>query len=311
MLKNNTSDELNVILIRGNHEVEEQYTKNGFLQELKTKIQNNNINSLVKNFFKYCPSAIILNHLKTRYWLCHGGFPINFLKYNFLKSNSSKSSMFSFFKKTKEPNKSTKSLSSIIVYNSNLPISQIRWNDFSGKDKTDCSKRDGCSEMTFVIGNDDLIKFLNYLNINFIIRGHTDDYSNAILLMENTNKGCFFYMNDKSYINYYEDNKNEANNVLEYKYKGKLNSSSKCDNEIVTINPQKFNKGRIQIDDLKLLPVLTISNNCDNSRMQYSDSYIVISNNISNNNNNNNFIPNNNRTSILSTNTNDDIYGNN
>ena len=162
----------------------------------------------------------------------------------------------------------------------------------------------------YVIGNKDLLKFLNYMDIHFIIRGHTDDYSNAMLLVnvennETKKNNPYFYINNMSSIKYYQENENELNNVFNYKIK---KNSSKSDNEIVSINPKKFNKNEISIGNLKLLPVLTISNNSDNSRMQYSDSFLIITNNSTNENNN--LVPNSNRNSILSTNNENWIYSN-
>jgi hypothetical protein len=162
----------------------------------------------------------------------------------------------------------------------------------------------------YVIGNKDLLKFLNYMDINFIIRGHTDDYSNAMLLVNVENNEIkknnpYFYINSMSSIKYYQENVNELNNIFDYKIK---RNSSKSENEIVSINPKKFNKNEISIGSLKLLPVLTISNNSDNSRMQYSDSFLIITNNSTNENNN--LIPNSNRNSILSSNNENWTYNN-
>jgi hypothetical protein len=326
MYKNNTDNNLRVILIRGNHEVEEIYKRNGFFREFKTKVSDPNIDYVIRNFFKYCPSAIVLNHLYTRYWLCHGGFPINFIK------DQKTSKYFNFFKKTpslvnnikpKMNNKNEiiykKITDKVKSYNKNPSIfinnirssSEIRWNDFNGLNNTDCSKRDRCKETMHVIGNKDLLKFLNYMNINFIIRGHTDDYSNAMLLInvennEGKKNNPYFYINNMNSIKYYQENINELNNIFDYKIK---RNSSKSENEIVSINPKKFNKNEVTVGNLKLLPVLTISNNSDNSRMQYSDSFLIITNNGTNQNNN--LIPNSNRNSILSSNNEDWIYSNN
>ena len=83
MLKNNDKNNLNVILIKGNHEVRGQFESNGFLEEYSNKLNFiDDINKIIDNFFKYCPSAIILNHLNTKYWLCHGGFPLDYANYN-------------------------------------------------------------------------------------------------------------------------------------------------------------------------------------------------------------------------------------
>ena len=250
--KNNINNNLSIILIRGNHEETDTYKYYGFKKEINLKTPKMNDNFV--NFFKYCPSAIILNNNGTRYWLCHGGFQIsnNYKKYN-----------------------------EKIVINNNNPLSQIRWNDFSGNDKTKCSDRNECLNYLKIIGNKDLFEFLNQLQINFIIRGHNDNYSNAMLLKENNidenyiDEKFFFFLNNV-------ENKNIINNSINnsiIKYKIPHKKSKKCLNEILTIYPKNFEKKSFTINsDIKLLPVLTISNNSDLDRTQYSDSYIIISN---------------------------------
>ena len=320
MINNNTDDNLNVILIRGNHEVQEQYFRNGFRLELKTKFKNNSdtINKLIVKFFKYCPSAIILNHLEIRYWLCHGGFPIkcNNKKINWSRSPNStnikpntKDNCESIYKKISdiEYNKN-KNKNKNLIYINNIDniynSSEIRWNDFNGKNETDLSDRDGRKGIYHVIGNKDLFNFLEYLNINIIIRGHTDNVSNAMILANFARNGIdqrFFILNDKELIKYYNIFSRFHNSDLHvFNYKNKKNKL-KCDNEIVTIIPEKFKKKSIEIQYITLFPVLTISNNCDIGRSQYSDSFIIISskekensqksfnnNSIYSNNNNNN-----------------------
>lgn len=69
------------------------------------------------------------------------------------------------------------------------------------------------------------------------------------------------------YYNYY----GKGNNILTYKYIDK-----KCNNEIVTINPKNFKKSESRVKDKKIFPVLTISNNYDKGRLQYSDYFIIL-----------------------------------
>ena len=264
---NNNNNNLNVILIRGNHENETLYESYGFKEEIKLKTSG--INSIFKNFFTYCPSAIILNNNKTKYWLCHGGFEIsNDYKsyYNF--SNNKKIVIHNLFEDIRFADKS-----------------QIRWNDFSGNNNTRSSIRNEYSNIYKNIGNKDLYKFLNELEIDFIIRGHNDDYSNAMLLKDHNmqisrNKNdadIFFFLNDVKNKNIINNGSSLKKNII--KYKEPFNTKKKCLNEILTIYPKNFEKKSFTINsDIKLLPVLTISNNSDLDRTQYSDSYIIISN---------------------------------
>jgi hypothetical protein len=92
-IANNNSNELNVILNRGNHEELSTFREGGFLREFKHKIENRGIQKKFTDLFKYCPSAIILTQNNIKYWLCHGGFPINFenlskTTFNFNDSNN-------------------------------------------------------------------------------------------------------------------------------------------------------------------------------------------------------------------------------
>ena len=269
MKTNNTKAELKVILIRGNHEEESTYTHYGFNKEFIKKIKDSKaFKDKINYFFKYCPSAIVLNHLKTRYWLCHGGFSTDISKYQQIKNNEAKKIYVNELKK--------------------YEISQIRWNDFSGIDKDGSSVR-GPDLKT--IGYNTLQRFLNEYNLDFIIRGHDDNESNAMLLMK-YNKQMFFYLNDKSNMEYYNENKNEnknKNNIIQYKT---FNKSNKSNKEILSINSKGFKslnkqntepKFGIEIGSIKLFPVLTISNNCDIERTQYSDSFIIISKSTMNN----------------------------
>ena len=256
MINNNTNDNLNVILIRGNHEVQEQYFRNGFITELKVKFEKNSekINKLIVKFFKYCPSAIILNHLEIRYWLCHGGFPIkcNNKTINWSRSQNStnikpntKDNCESIYKKISDmehnKNKNKNKNKNLIYINNIYNSSEIRWNDFNGKNKTELSDRDRKKGIYHVIGNKDLFNFLEYLNIHIIIRGHTDNVSNAMILANFTRNNIdqrFFILNDKELINYYNILSPFHNSDLHvFNYKNKKNKL-KCDNEIVTIIPE-------------------------------------------------------------------------
>ena len=300
MKTNNTEAELKVILIRGNHEEPNIYHRNGFYREYMKKIPE--IDEYIDIFFKYFPSAIILNHLKTRYWLCHGGFSTNIKDYKKLKKINNTEIFVNELLTKKNTNNNNnnntivksentsivnsqntgiindkntvfnnwtinKNINNNINTNTKYTASYIRWNDFSGNDADELSGRNGYNGDLKKIGNNTLKSFLNEYNIDFIIRGHTDNDSNAMLLMKEYDENIFFVLNDKSNMEYYENNKNS---IIEYKNRIKSNT------EILSIYPKEFNKNSVDIGEFKLFPVLTISNNCDNSRSQYSDSFIII-----------------------------------
>lgn len=250
-IANNNSNELNVILNRGNHEEYTIFQRNGFFNEFKHKVYtkyNNTIHLI--SFFTYCPSAIILKHNNTKYWLCHGGFPINVLSFDKLDLNNNNITAYIHSKNELYQN------------------SQIRWNDFTNTPNNIDSLR---GPNFYEIGTNTLNSFLQRYHINFIIRGHTDNDSNAMLLI-NKNiiskvsnikniKNRWYHINNKRNISLMSS----QNNLIKYRSLNK-----KAENEIAILYPNNFNI------NTSLYPVLTISNCCDNSRKLYNDSYIII-----------------------------------
>ena len=159
IIVNNNEDKLNVIINRGNNEEENTFMRYGFYLEIFKKI--NNFDKIINKFilfFKYCPSAIILDHNNIKYWLCHGGFYHNIdIMPDFNDNNT-------------------------IYIIKEGKTSEIRWNDFTNNENDSNSTR---GYNIYNIGTTTLYNFLNKYNINFIIRGHSDSESNAMLL---TNK---------------------------------------------------------------------------------------------------------------------------
>ena len=311
MKKNNLRDGgiLNVILIRGNHEEEDTYKKYTFEREEDKKHTPS-----VTDFLKYCPSAIRLTHNNTVYWLCHGGFSIGIeknkysvksIKYITLKDEKLVEYYISILKKT---NKVLNTEIQRIYLNNidNSVYSQIRWNNFS-LDAFSRNRVRDTTDDTFEIGYTVLLEFKEMMKIDFIIKGNDNhenkedktkirDYkkrkSNAFLrivdIKDNSTEGIFD-LNLK--VN--DDVKTQLNKFIEYKPLIEIKKTEtiktetiKTENEILSIYPKKFMIGKnnkninIIIDNKtkKILPVLTISNNCDNKRDLYSDSYIIINN---------------------------------
>ena len=263
MSNNNNENNLRVILIRGNHEEKETYERYGFSNEYKKKI-GRDIEKNIENFLKYCPSAIILNHINTRYWLCHGGFDIKYTKFKIIKNKI----------------ESVSNLDSNLVFIFDIKgdMSQIRWNDFNGKENDSFNNRCGKNKTCgiYYIGNKTLFEFISYLGIDFIIRGHNDDDSNAMILKNNKGGRPFEYFILNS--TYFMDLCILLKNVNIPFYYGTRDKSLKFINEILSINPKKFEKKSIKIGTDEIYPVLTISNNSDKDRQQYSDSYLILSN---------------------------------
>lgn len=296
---NNNSTNLKVILLRGNHEEKETFTEYGFEKEIKHKFRTSKegvfygrysflynyanptkIIELISEFYKIIPSAIILHHCTTAYWLCHGGFPIKKVylpHYSYLPDIS------------KIPE-----VEEYIKINNNYN-SQIRWNDFISSSQSTCSKRDQCTYSLFQIGTQCLKNFLEIRNIDFIIRGHNDNESNAMLLAKykkNSQKKFF-------HINTVESSKKIDSLFPEETIEYSKIENRKTKKEIATIYPNKFSKNKfvssnttnttnishtshISLNkkssdtEIELFPVLTISNNSDNGRSLHPDSYIII-----------------------------------
>lgn len=273
IINNNTDNNLKVILLRGNHEEYVTYERYGFeteiaykFREVKDKNKNKKkynytrpeiIIDLINEFYKIIPSAIILHHCNTTYWLCHGGFPRKLNGINdFPDSNK------------------------IIASNENIKIniidkiSQIRWNDFISSKKSELSNRDTFGGNLFRIGTDCLENFLDKANIDFIIRGHNDNESNAMLLARYKNSDeNFFHINERKSI------KTSFSPPEAVKYSDLEEGSKKTKEEIATIYPNTFSKNNSTNSfntAVQLFPVLTISNNSDNDRFLHPDSYIII-----------------------------------
>ena len=328
IIANNTKDKLTVILIRGNHEEEETYRRYGFTYEVQKKFRINHsiISSNFNTFYTFCPSAIILTHAKTTYWLCHGGFPLKYIndsqnvtnvreqtEKNFENNKTEKNFDNNYEETTRDTIYSIDNINNadvqrmhnkqhqlnnlneitsagrykyigrcypdtrniptrheLIKINDSIDESQIRWNDFNSIPDTTLSSRNAESGSMFVIGTDNLTSFLKNTNIDFIIRGHTDNVSNAMLLARK--KGDSHYiLNDTRDKNCYNKYPKE---IITYP----IIELRKTENEVATIFPKKFKRKGVAIgNELELFPVLTISNNSDNDRMQYPDSYVMIS----------------------------------
>ena len=175
---NNNRDpkNLKIILNRGNHEEPTQWRQEnasnkmfGFTAELSRKLTQDNIDIIldyIKKLLSYSSSGIILTcHSEIinenldfnlhRYWLSHGGIPV----YN------------SHPLKLDYNDRCT-------LINRNYAYS-VRWGDYN-------PEIDITMEVDYrlKICNTDLYSFLDNNNIDFIIRGHNDDFENAYLVSD-------------------------------------------------------------------------------------------------------------------------------
>ncbi len=291
IIQNNTKNDLKIIINRGNHEVEPDYNKYGFKKEYKFKLnQNKTTDLLFSKFFSFLPSAIILNHGNTRYWMCHGGIPINF-EINENTMELKDKPPFNFIDTPDLKNKN------ILFINSNTELkipNQIRWNDFSGKENSEINekrKAKNGSEGIYVVGTNYLKSFLNLNKIDFIIRGHQDSYFNSFIF---TNPGDKYNLSKvplSNNIPVINSNIVETNtdintffhktpkvNLEEFNLSNGAVAMIDVLNTMETTGFLKKTKTFKQIGGKTFFPVVTISTNTDNDRPLTRDSFMMIRN---------------------------------
>ena len=201
---NNDPNNPKILLNRGNHEEPSQWTEEnkqdyGLTAEIRKKIidqdDKTTIIDLFKKLLSYCSSGIVLtyhddvnNH---RYWLSHGGIPIQKIpqnKANILSIGNQK----------------------CIYVNSKLYSTSMRWGDYNAVSRE--FKPGGRPQISM----NDLNNFLNINNIDFIIRGHQDDNENAYLLSgsrktNSTSLLSYDYVYPLNDIDIYNANPNNRN----------------------------------------------------------------------------------------------------
>lgn len=264
---NNTDKDYRIIYNRGNHESPELYLLNNF--SLKSEILSkgisdthlNRIMTILKEFFSFSPSAVILHCPNNqKLWLSHGGFPINSIRNGpiNIKKYLNPSTVFYFQK------------------NTHIPI-QIRWNDFySLKDSMFNISRGGSTNVPiYNIGTDDINKFCDINGIDFIIRGHQDFPFNSYIVAKNDNDPSYAKfipgqkendtIEDNDYIlmnKFYDCGHNERNAV--YGPVSRISLSKEV--KVVRLNK----------NDINLYPVLTLSTNTDINRPLAHDSFALL-----------------------------------
>lgn len=167
-----------VIYNRGNHEHIDINSRDGMLYEFSNRCPNTNLYYVINELYTYFASAHILqvsiNKKQYRYWLCHGGFTPNLL--------DPKSSL----------TQKVKDINNLIIQFEDVDQQEdVRWSDF------DDSYVDNPIDRHPVFGvrggagygynRYHVTKFLETTNINFIIRGHQDNYDNNYLFSNEFN----------------------------------------------------------------------------------------------------------------------------
>ena len=298
-INNNTKNDLKIIINRGNHEENETYTgfEHGFYKEMTKKFGKDvdQIMGLFDNFYIFSPSGIVLNHNNKKYFISHGGLPINFNKKELsfdIPDGIKNKIIFSDIYNNKESHFYKRSI--------------VRWGEYSVNDKL--SKEYVYPEIDYLqkefpdtkprIPLTTLNNFLFNKKFDFIIRGHTDNVYNAALLNKNAE---LIPLNkiDKNKLYKKMDYINpqkikiikiiKKNNSKKSKYADPSNIQNSLhyvSGPVSTIYPDEWQKNKnknnnsnsnrvINLLNNNVYPVLTISTNSDNYRMLNKDSFIV------------------------------------
>ena len=257
---NNTEDNLKVILNRGNHEEIEIASSNGFKNEILKKFNNTKIFDKFMQLMSCSSSAIILQNGSYRFWLSHGGVPID--------KNTEKPILLDITKKIEYYPPSSGNYYSIPW--------QIRWNDFDFNDKIGFTTGRG-----YIINHITAKEFLKLNNIKFIIRGHQDNPHNSYLVSNNSN-----YDKGKKH-RYVIGNKDNLGNIkilkknLSEKYSkdgrlaiygpiAKIIINEDWNDEIIVYNNNNNN------NKIYVYPIITLSTNTDLGRNLTSDSFAIL-----------------------------------
>jgi hypothetical protein len=243
---NNTKDDLKIIYNRGNHEVINIFERDGFLQELNSKLEISDKDIFLKQYLhllNVLPSAIVLNCENNLFWCSHGGFPVRYIKKETDKEYIPFVNLF-------DNNK--------LIYLTSDDATHIRWNDF-GANSTSNFIESSRGNTIYVFTAQGTNNFLDTNKINFIIRGHQDSKGNSFLFQKNgqinvignpniTNKDKFLFYNDK---------------IKAY--------GTRVDGPIARLKLDKK-----LANEFNYFPVLTISTNTDARRYLNTDSFALL-----------------------------------
>lgn len=278
LMNNSNTDVKNprVIYNRGNHEELSINTSQGFFTELLTRcgeLNGKTLHNAINGLFKLFPSAIIINVKRDdesyRCWLAYGGFSINYLNNSI---NMSKHIAIL----TAEDGK------------------QTRWADFY-QYQNDSAKHfipnvgRGVNKSNYktdvlILNRKHLAKFLDKNDINFVIRGHQDNYYNSYMftnkcenanvcglgieLSDNPQDGVLIYNSKLSAIKVDNTNKVKTNGPIARFVIDKSRFNRASDNGEIYYYKES--------GEHEIYPVITLSTNTDRDRNLSNDSFAVI-----------------------------------
>jgi hypothetical protein len=252
----------------------------GFYTEIIKRCEKNtDIFYAFNDIFNLLSSAVLLEvEDKYKFWLCHGGFPYD------INGESESNKIGSAMKLDLDKNEH-------IIKLSPSQAIQTRWTDFVNyKVKTKNNifnksrNRLGTDPNYIRLNKRHVKEFLDKNSINFIIRGHQDNYYNSYIFANKENadirsKGSFGISEERQSIN----------NILVYN--DKIKSTDKrvgVDGPIARLVADKNDfsssdyyyiniyKNASRQSKNEIYPVLTISTNTDRLRYLHKDSFILM-----------------------------------
>lgn len=261
-----------IVMCRGNHETQ-QLSQNGDDAIFKSrgefffKTRDTMDVSHYIDFFKSLPSAIILTDGEYNIWCSHGGFPIDPHHDEYFKNMPENSFYF--------------------VYDEHgYGANDIRWTDFmaGSADVEDNLSRASDRRETIlkIIGSESerLASFLENANIDFIIRGHQDNYSNASILTNQPPNGIASMLPVGLNLDYwYNPNPSDSSDFGNFikEENGIVRNDTNSADRTTDVSGPTY---RIRADKNKLKlffrPVMTISTNTDIKRSLMADGFIVL-----------------------------------
>jgi uncharacterized protein YaaQ len=284
----------NIIINRGNHESLSQYKKDGYHNEIKTKLKSttnvnknnsptnvntNNVltnvntnqkedipitfesinNSFVK-FFATCPCAVILHNENSnkRIWCCHGCIPV-----------------FIDFPKDEDLYRNINDITKNTIFVNNNITLFCMWNDLNVDNDTLSKSKRKFTDINLAT----LKEFMKETNISFIIRGHQDSDGNTVIgnngtnLNKNFNRLNPLYKKEEALIEHGYDVQKIYTVTEPTETRSTNGSIAYIDINGVENNQLYNDNNELQDNDVN---IITISNNTDNSRKLLRDSYVVI-----------------------------------
>ena len=250
----------NVFLNRGNHEVFELNSSNGFKNEIIKKFSTTTgekIHETINSVFNYYHSALLIrNPINGKYtYLAHGGLPTIYNgslypAFNNLDSYTDNK----FFM-----------LNDDIRYNTwpHTGDNSIRWNDFWGHTNSKFSNH----RYAMKLGEND-INIIKSKNIELIIRGHQDRGLNTKLIKRLGTVNNINLVDNFTDVNEFAPfgiaNKIAGNKYHCYKF-----------SHLITVNEHS---GDLLVNEQadNILPVITLSTNTDKERDLAKDSFGIL-----------------------------------